>query len=102
MQTHLPREGKRMTFTMKKLVPPNRRDGSRPVERRAVACEALECRQLLSTGMTPVQAMPVIETSAFGGWESRWVEMAPMQESASGQIQFVTNLANAGLGANVA
>ena len=79
-QGQLTREGRTMTFMMKKSVQAPRQGRSRAMERRTVSCEVLECRQLLSTGMQPgvvVRAMPAFGS---GGWESRWIDMAPATE----------------------
>ena len=85
-----------MSFMMKKFAQAPRRGRSRPLGRQSVSCEILECRQLLSTGMLPGRMLSIMPVSAFGGWESPWVDMALRTQSSGAQAQVVSNLAGSG------
>ena len=65
----------------------------RPTLRPNISCEGLEGRRLLSTA--------TLTASAFGGMESRWVEMAPALQRMGGAGEFITNLGGGNARSNV-
>jgi hypothetical protein len=87
-----------MTFMMKRFTRALRRGPARLAGRRIASCEILEGRRLMSTGMQLPQAAGETAILIPGGWEPRWIEMAPTPETAGAQAQFVSNLGSAGLG----
>jgi hypothetical protein len=87
-----------MKFMMKKFAQAPRRSRSRLAARGIASCETLECRQLMSTGMQLLQEAGPTAISASGGWEPRWIDMAPIPVSTGEQIQVVSNLGGGSLG----
>ena len=85
-----------MAFVMKQVLLARRSSRSRPMGRCAVSCEALECRQLLSAGVQPGDAAGVMWGFGSGGWESRWIDMAPVGNSTGVSAQVVSNIGNSG------
>jgi hypothetical protein len=87
-----------MAVMMTKFKQNLRRGRSRQVGKGAVSCEVLECRRVLSAGVQLATAVPLMQNGTSGGWESRWVEMAPRLEGTGTQFQILSNLGIAGLG----
>ena len=87
-----------MTFMMKRFANAHRRNRSRPAGGRAVSCEVLECRRLLSSGTQGGGLAGGIQTVGSERWESRWADIAPTAWSTGGQSQVVSNRMSAGLG----
>ncbi len=52
----------------------------------------------MSTGMQLPQEAGPTAISVWGGWEPRWIDMAPMPVSTGEQIQVVSNLGSGSLG----
>jgi hypothetical protein len=87
-----------MAVMMTKFTQNLRRGRSRQVGKGAVSCEVLECRRVLSAGVQLATTVPLIQNGTSGGWESRWVEMAPTLEGTGTQFQILSNLGIARLG----